>query len=116
MLQNARVADFTISELLRENQQEWGLKLPLPIQIRFKIYTKLALNTLDVKHHLEPFIVVVRISNTVPSENSTQPKECKQQDNEQRLNKCRGKNNVWAIRSTYRRQGKNQHLEVAKEK
>ena len=24
MLQNARVAAFTISELLRENQQEWG--------------------------------------------------------------------------------------------
>ena len=38
MLQNARVATFTISELLRENQLGWdegggGLKLP-PTQIR----------------------------------------------------------------------------------
>ena len=44
-----------------------------------------------VKHHIEPLIVAVRISNTVPSENSTQPKECKQQDNEERLNNWRGK-------------------------
>ena len=36
-------------------------------------------------------IVAVRISKTVPSENSTQPKEFKQQDNEERLNDCRGK-------------------------
>ena len=33
--------------------------------IRCKIY---------VKHHIEPVIVAVRTSNTVPSENSTQPK------------------------------------------
>ena len=44
-----------------------------------------------VKHHIEPLIVAVRISNTVPSENSTQPKEFKQQDNEERLNNWRGK-------------------------
>ena len=44
-----------------------------------------------VKHHIEPLIVVVRISNTVPSENSTQSKEFKQQDNEERLNNWRGK-------------------------
>ena len=36
-------------------------------------------------------IVAVRISKTVASENSTQPKEFKQQDNEERLNDCRGK-------------------------
>ena len=37
MLQNARVTAFTISELLRENQQ-WGIKLPpSPTQIRFKM-------------------------------------------------------------------------------
>ena len=36
-------------------------------------------------------IVAVRISNTVPSENSTQPKEFKQQDNKERLNNWRGK-------------------------
>ena len=40
---------------------------------------------------MNPFIVVVRISNTVPSENSTQPKEFKQQDNEERLNNWREK-------------------------
>ena len=44
-----------------------------------------------VKHHIEPLIVAVRISNTVPSENSTQPKEFKQQDNEEKLNNWRGK-------------------------
>ena len=44
-----------------------------------------------VKHHIKPFIVVVRISNRVPSENSTQPKEFKQQDNEERLNNWREK-------------------------
>ena len=31
-----------------------------------------------VKHHIEPLIVAVRISNTVPNENSMQPKEFKQ--------------------------------------
>ena len=44
-----------------------------------------------VKHHIEPFIVAVRIRNTVPSENSTQQKEFKQQDSEERLNNWRGK-------------------------
>ena len=44
-----------------------------------------------VKHHIEPLIVAVRISNTVPSENSTQAKEFKQHDNEERLNNCRRK-------------------------
>ena len=36
-------------------------------------------------------IVAVRISNTVPSENSTQTKEFKRQDNEERLNNWLGK-------------------------
>ena len=49
-----------------------------------------------VKHHIEPLIVAVRISNTVPSENATQPKEFKQQDNEERLINWRGKN-AWAV-------------------
>ena len=44
-----------------------------------------------VKHYIEPLIVAVRISNTVPSKNSTQPKEFNQQDNEERLNNWRGK-------------------------
>ena len=44
-----------------------------------------------VKHYIEPLTVTVRISNTVPSENSIQPKEFKRQDNEERLNKRRGK-------------------------
>ena len=44
-----------------------------------------------VKHHIEPLIAAVRISNTVPSENSTQPKEFEQQENEERLNNWRGK-------------------------
>ena len=42
----------------------------------------------------EPLIVAVIISNTVPNENSTQPKEFKQQDNEERLNNWRGKKNI----------------------
>ena len=45
----------------------------------------------NVKHHTEPLIVAVRISNTVPSENSTQQKEFKQRDNEERLDNWRGK-------------------------
>ena len=44
-----------------------------------------------VKHHIEPLIAAIRISNTITSENSTQPKEFKQQDNEERLNNWRGK-------------------------
>ena len=44
-----------------------------------------------VKHHIEPLIVAVKISNIVPSGNSIQPKEFKQQDNEKRLNNWRGK-------------------------
>ena len=44
-----------------------------------------------VRNHIELLIAAVRISNTGPSENSTQPKEFKQQDNEQRLNNSRGK-------------------------
>ena len=43
-----------------------------------------------VKHHIEP-LIAARISNTVPSENSTPPKEFKQQHNEERLNNWRGK-------------------------
>ena len=44
-----------------------------------------------VKHHTEHLIVAFRISNTVPSENSSKPNEFKQQDNEERLNNWRGK-------------------------
>ena len=48
-----------------------------------------------VKHHIETLIVAVRISNTVPSENSMQnsmqPVEFKQQDNDEILNNWRGK-------------------------
>ena len=39
-----------------------------------------------IKHHIEPVIVAVRISNTVPSENSKQPKEYRKQYNEEGLN------------------------------
>ena len=51
-----------------------------------------------VKHHIETLIVDVRIGNTVPLENSTQPKEFKEQDDEERLNNWRRESNVWAIR------------------
>ena len=38
MLQNPRVTAFTISELLRENQQRgWGVKLPPRLGLRLKI-------------------------------------------------------------------------------
>ena len=43
-----------------------------------------------MKHHIEPLIVAVRIINTVPSENFTQTKEFKKQDNDERLNEWRG--------------------------
>ena len=36
MLQNAKVTAFTVFELLRENQQGEGVKLPPPTQIRVK--------------------------------------------------------------------------------
>ena len=38
-----------------------------------------------IKHHIEPVIVAVRISNTIPSENSKQPKEYRKQYNEEGL-------------------------------
>ena len=61
--------------------------------IGYKMCVKAEENSLGwyVKHHIEPLIVAVRISNTVPSENSTQSKEFKHQDNEERLNNWRGK-------------------------
>ena len=42
----------------------------------YKMCGKAEENRLEryAKHHTEPLIVVVRINNTVPSENSTQPK------------------------------------------
>ena len=49
-----------------------------------------------VKHHIEHLIVAVRISNTVATENATQPKKFEQQDNEERLNNWREKN-TWAV-------------------
>ena len=42
-----------------------------------------------VKNHIEPLTIAVGISNTVPSENSTQAKEFKQQDNKERINNRR---------------------------
>ena len=44
-----------------------------------------------IRYHTEPLIVAIRISNTMPSENSRQPKEFKQYKNEERLNIWRGK-------------------------
>ena len=45
----------------------------------------------NVKYRIESLVVAVRIRDTVPSENSTQLKEFKKQDNKERLNKWRGK-------------------------
>ena len=53
-----------------------------------------------VKHHIEHLIVAVRIRKTKPSENSTEPKEFKQQDSEERLGNWRRK----AIYGQYVRQ------------
>ena len=49
-----------------------------------KMCVKVEKNSLGcyVKHHTEPLIVAVKISNTLPSKNSTQPREFKKQDNE----------------------------------
>ena len=56
--------------------------------IGYKMCVKAEENSLRwwVKHHIEPLIVAVRIINTVPGKNSTQPKEFKQQDNKEKLN------------------------------
>ena len=43
-----------------------------------------------IEHHIESLIVAVRIRNTVPSKNFTQPKEFKKQDNEERINNWKG--------------------------
>ena len=40
MLQNIRVTAFTVSELLRKNQQWWGKTTPPP-RLKFKDYTLL---------------------------------------------------------------------------
>ena len=57
------------------------------------MYMKAEKNSLGchVKHHIEPLIVAVRIriGNTLPSENFTQQKEFKKQDNEEKLNNWR---------------------------
>ena len=44
-----------------------------------------------IRYHIEPLIVAIRISNTMPSENSRQPKEFKQHENHEKLNNWRGK-------------------------
>ena len=51
--------------------------------IRCKMCVKAEENSVGwyVRYHIEPLIAAVRISHTVPNENSTQPKEFKQQDN-----------------------------------
>ena len=50
-----------------------------------------------VKRHIEHLIVAVRISNTVPSEISTQPNEFKQQDNEETLNNWREREQCYTL-------------------
>ena len=45
----------------------------------------------NVKYRIESLVVAVRIRGTVPSENPTQLKKIKKQDNKERLNKWRGK-------------------------
>ena len=59
-----------------------------------------------VKHHIEPLIVADRISNTLPKENSTQPKEYRKKNNEEGLNNWKRMHgcNAWAIPQTNRRQ------------
>ena len=44
-----------------------------------------------IKHRIESLIVTVRERSTIPSENSTETKVFKQQDNEEKLNNWRGK-------------------------
>ena len=44
-----------------------------------------------IRYHIEPLIVAIRISNTMPSENSRQPKEFKPYKNEERLKSGEGK-------------------------
>ena len=38
MLQNVRVTTFTVSELLRKNQQGEGLKLPVPLSQQIGLF------------------------------------------------------------------------------
>ena len=56
-----------------------------------------------IRYHIDPFIVAVRISNTMQSENSRQAKELKQHENEENLNNWRGK----AMHGQYVRQIEN---------
>ena len=76
------------ADRLYVSRMEGGRRL-----IECKMCVKAEENSLGwyVKHHIEPLTVVVRRSNTVPNENSTQPKEFKLQDNEERLNNWRRK-------------------------
>ena len=61
--------------------------------IGFKMCVKAEENSLGwyVKHRIESLIVTIRERGTVPSENSTETKVFKQQDNKEKLNNWRGK-------------------------
>ena len=69
------------------SRMEIGRRLP-----GCKMCVKAKENSLGwyVKHYIKPLITAVRISNTVPSEDSTKPKEFKQH-NEERVYNWKGK-------------------------
>ena len=89
VLRNGQKATLTLSKELHprsnvgklyESRMDGGTEL-----IERKMFVKAKENSLGwyVTHHIESLIVAVRIRNTVPSENSTQTKELKEQDNEE---------------------------------
>ena len=72
MLHNARVTAFTVSELLRENQQGQG-KIPPPnppSQIRLNDLNSLSTNTLGTYSKLNSLSVLLAISTGLPQAKS----------------------------------------------
>ena len=81
MTMNKKLHLRTDADRLYVSRMEGGRGL-----IGCKMCVKAEKNSLGcyVKHHIEPLIAAVKISNTLPSENSTQLRKFKKQDNEKR--------------------------------
>ena len=88
MALNKELHSRSYVDRLQASRMEGGRRL-----VGCKMCVKAEENSLGqyLRYHIEPLIVAVRISNTIPSENFTQPKEFKQRENEERLNNWRGK-------------------------
>ena len=69
MLQNAKVTAFTVSELLRENQQQGrgrGITPPSPTQIRVKAIILYSVHSISfVKYVFSPMIRFMKTSTRI---------------------------------------------------